>query len=115
MPSGRPSRLSSSDPRATSRTISPPNSPRTWRSRWRAKAGGEDFALAEFYRRVADKEGVEESQAIRDARAVVLVLQDAVTTGEMDHIRDQLKGEYAELFGHKASKRRRMLPAPTSF
>ncbi len=65
------------------------------------EGGREDFALAEFYRRVADQEGVEESQAIRDARAVVLVLQEAVTTGERDHIRDQLKGEYAELFGRK--------------
>ena len=65
------------------------------------EGGREDFALAEFYRRVADKEGVEEPQAIRDSRAVVLVLQEAVTTGEMDHIRDQLKDEYAELFGRK--------------
>lgn len=65
------------------------------------EGGQEDFALAEFYRRVADKEGVEEPQAIRDSRAVVLVLQEAVTTSEMDHIRDQLKGEYAELFGRK--------------
>jgi uncharacterized protein (DUF2267 family) len=30
---------------------------------------------------------------------VALVLQEAVTTGEMDDIRDQLKPEYAELFG----------------
>jgi uncharacterized protein (DUF2267 family) len=32
---------------------------------------------------------------------VALVLQEAVTTGEIDDIRDQLKDEYAELFGRK--------------
>ena len=62
--------------------------------------GGRDgFALAEFYRRVAEKEGVQESQATRHARAVALVLQEAVTTGEMNDVRGQLKPEYEELFG----------------
>ena len=61
----------------------------------------EDFALAEFYRRVAEREGIEETEALGHARAVALVLQEAVTTGEMDHIREQLKDEYAELFGRR--------------
>lgn len=65
----------------------------------RGEGGREDFALAEFYRRVAEKEVVEEPQAIRHTRAVALVLQEAVTTGEMDDVRDQLKDEYDELFG----------------
>lgn len=65
------------------------------------EGGREDFALAEFYRRVAEREGIEETEAIRHARAVALVLQEAVTTGEIDDIRDQLKDEYAELFGRK--------------
>ena len=63
------------------------------------EGGREDFPLAEFYRRVAEKEGVDESQAIRHARAVALVLQEAITTGEMDDVRGQLKPEYKELFG----------------
>jgi uncharacterized protein (DUF2267 family) len=67
----------------------------------RGEGGREGFALAEFYRRVAEKEGVDESQAIRHARAVALVLQEAVTTGEMDDVRHQLKEEYAELFGRQ--------------
>jgi uncharacterized protein (DUF2267 family) len=67
----------------------------------RGEGGRESFALAEFYRRVAETEGVDESQAIRRARAVALVLQEAVTTGEMDDVRHQLKGEYAELFGRQ--------------
>ena len=65
----------------------------------RGEGGQDSFSLAEFYRQVSDKEGVEEPEAIRHARAVAAVLQATVTTGEMDHIRDQLKPEYAELFG----------------
>jgi uncharacterized protein (DUF2267 family) len=61
----------------------------------RGEGGREGFALTEFYRRVAEKEDVDES------RAVALVLQEAVTTGEMDDVRHQLKDEYAELFGRQ--------------
>lgn len=67
----------------------------------RGEGGREGFALAEFYRRIAEKEDVDESQAIRHARAVALVLQEAVTAGEMDDVRHQLKDEYAELFGRQ--------------
>ena len=67
----------------------------------RGEGGQENFALAEFYRRVGEREGAEESKTIRHARAVALVLQEAVTTGEMDDVRTQLKDEYAELFGRK--------------
>ena len=67
----------------------------------RGEGGRDSFSLTEFYRRVGEKEGVEEPEAIRHARAVATVLEEAVTTGEMDHIRDQLKPEYAELFGQQ--------------
>ena len=67
----------------------------------RGEGGRDSFSLTEFYRRVSEKEGVEEPEAIRHARAVATVLEEAVTTGEMDHIRDQLKPEYAELFGQQ--------------
>ena len=65
----------------------------------RGEGDRDNFPLTEFYRRVGEKAGVEETEAIRHARAVAAVLQAAVTTGELDHIRDQLKPEYAELFG----------------
>ena len=65
----------------------------------RGEGGRDNFSLAEFYRQVGEKEGIEEPEAIRHARAVAAVLQAAVTTGEMDHIREQLKPEYADLFG----------------
>ena len=67
----------------------------------RGEGGRDAFSLAEFYRRVAGKEGIEESEAIRHARVVATVLQTAVTTGELDDVRDQLKPEYEELFGPK--------------
>jgi uncharacterized protein (DUF2267 family) len=67
----------------------------------RGEGGRDSFSLTEFYRRVSEKEGVEEPEAIRHARVVATVLEEAVTTGEMDHIRDQLKPEYAELFGQQ--------------
>ncbi len=67
----------------------------------RGEGGRDNFSLAEFYRRVSEKEGVEEPEAIRHARAVATVLEEAVTTGEMDHIREQLKPEYTELFGQQ--------------
>jgi uncharacterized protein (DUF2267 family) len=65
----------------------------------RGEGGRDSFSLAEFYRRVADKEGVEEPAAIRHAQAVATVTEEAVTTGEMGHVRDQLNPEYTELFG----------------
>jgi len=62
--------------------------------------GGQDnFALAEFYRRVAEKEGVGEDEAKVHVRAVCTTLEAAVTTGEMEKVRGQLKPEFAELFG----------------
>ena len=63
-------------------------------------AGGQDnFSLSEFYDRVAEKEGVDREEAARHARAVGAVLQRAVTAGELDDVRWQLKDEYAEVFG----------------
>ena len=47
---------------------------------------------------VGEKEGVDEPQAIRHARAIDLVLHEAVTTSEMDDVRGQLKFEYEEPF-----------------
>jgi uncharacterized protein (DUF2267 family) len=54
----------------------------------RGEDGRDSFSLAEFYRRIADKEGVEEPEAIRHARAVATVTEEAVTTGERGHVRD---------------------------
>ena len=65
----------------------------------RGEGGQDNFSLSEFYDRVAEKEGVGRDEAARHARAVGEVLQRAVTAGELDDVRWQLKDEYAELLG----------------
>ena len=61
--------------------------------------GGQDnFSLGEFYERVGQKEGVSTDEAGRHARAVTAVIQTAVTTGELEDVRSQLKDDYDELF-----------------
>lgn len=57
----------------------------------------ESFGLEEFYQRVAQKEGVDYPVAVHHARAVLSVVREAVTAGELDDVRDQLPDEYADL------------------
>lgn len=59
----------------------------------RGEGGRDNFSLDEFYDRVAEKEGVGREEAVPHARAVGTVLQRAVTAGEMDDVRWQLKDE----------------------
>ncbi len=57
------------------------------------------FSLDEFFGRVNEKDpGVDEPRAVYHARVVIAVLQDAVTQGEIYHIRSQLPEEYNPLF-----------------
>lgn len=58
----------------------------------------EKFGLNEFFERVAECEGVSVSDAAFHASAVVSVLCDAVSHGEMDDVRAQLPKEYDRLF-----------------
>ncbi|MBD3332849.1 DUF2267 domain-containing protein [candidate division GN15 bacterium] len=59
---------------------------------------GESFSVQEFYDRVAKREKVETTDAQFHARAVIDVIRDAITEGELDHVRGQLPDEYAPLF-----------------
>jgi uncharacterized protein (DUF2267 family) len=59
---------------------------------------GERFSVQEFFRRVSDREGRDVQQAIQHARAVVEVLQKAISPGEIDDICAQLPSEYGQLF-----------------
>lgn len=59
---------------------------------------GERYTLDEFYRRVSDREGVDLPKAIFHARAVIEVLQEAISPGEIKDIRAQLPAEYNNLF-----------------
>ena len=59
---------------------------------------GERFSLDEFFRRVSLREGVDLSDAVFHARAVIEVLSEAVSQGEMDDVRAQLPTEFDRLF-----------------
>ena len=58
----------------------------------------ERFDVDEFFLRVAAKETADLPDAVHHARAVMDVLKDAVTTGELDDIKAQLPDNYTPLF-----------------
>ncbi len=59
---------------------------------------GERFSLAEFFRRVSLREGVDPPAAVFHARTVIEVLGEAVSQGELDDVRAQLPAEFDRLF-----------------
>ena len=58
---------------------------------------GERFDLAEFVNRVSMREGVDEPRAAEHAQAVLSVLNDAVSPGEMEQVRGQLPADIRRL------------------
>jgi len=62
----------------------------------------ERFSLDEFFRRVAEREQVDLSIANHHARAVISVLAEAISPGELADALGQLPEEFRELF--KAEK-----------
>lgn len=58
----------------------------------------ESFSVDEFYRRVSSREGKDENTARKHSRAVLQVLNEAITKGEMSHIKAQLPEEFMEIF-----------------
>lgn len=58
----------------------------------------ERFSVDDFFLRVAAKETADLPDAAHHARAVMAVLQEAVTTGEMEDVRAQLPDTYQPLF-----------------
>jgi uncharacterized protein (DUF2267 family) len=63
------------------------------------------FSLDEFYQRVSQRAGVDGSTARFQSHAVMSVLDDAVTTGEIQDIREQLPDEFGTLFQFEPPKR----------
>jgi len=61
-------------------------------------AEGERFSLDDFFQRLSIREGVDVPEAVFHARVVLEVLQEAVSKGEIDHVRAQLPPEFAPLF-----------------
>jgi len=58
----------------------------------------EGFSLSEFYRRVADREDRDVKEATYHAQAVMKVVGQAATGGELDDIKEQLPREFEPLF-----------------
>lgn len=58
----------------------------------------ERFEVDEFFERVAKKESADVPDAVHHVRAVISVLQEAVTAGELDDIQAQLPDSYKPLF-----------------
>ena len=59
---------------------------------------GERFGLKEFFERVSKEEAADLPDAVHHARAVISVLQAAVSQGEIEDVRAQLPAEYGPLF-----------------
>jgi len=59
----------------------------------------ETFDREEFLRRVAQQTGARPRTAEWDASAVLCTVADAVSSGEVEHLLDQLPSDYADLFG----------------
>lgn len=57
------------------------------------------FSIDEFFQRVARREGVSNQQAQEHAKAVIRVISEAVTGGELKDVQSQLPVEFAPLFG----------------
>ena len=62
------------------------------------KTEGVRFDVDEFFRRVSEREGKELPDAVFHARAVMSVLTEAVTPGEIEDVKTQLPEDYERLF-----------------
>jgi uncharacterized protein (DUF2267 family) len=65
-------------------------------------SNGDHFKLEEFYRRVAEKGNIEQTQAPQQAKAVFAAVNKTVTPGEFDDVRSNLSDDYDELFAASA-------------
>lgn len=62
----------------------------------------EQFALEEFYNRVAARSDLGAPQAIEHAHVVIQVLQEAVSEGQLQDVRAHLPPEFEQLFTGEA-------------
>jgi uncharacterized protein (DUF2267 family) len=63
------------------------------------KAAAEPFGRDELIRRIARRAGVDETDAARDARAVMTTLREALTETEFDQMMAQLPDDFWLLVG----------------
>jgi len=60
--------------------------------------GDAKYSLEQFYQKVANRENVEMQDAIHHTKAVMSVLCEAVSGGELQDVGCQLPSEYSEIF-----------------
>jgi uncharacterized protein (DUF2267 family) len=73
--------------------------PRLGRHLLHVRAGtGEPFSLDDFFALVSVREGGDLPDAVHQARAVLAVLQEAVSPGEIEDVRSQLPRDFDRLF-----------------
>ena len=60
--------------------------------------GSERFTLNHFFERVATREPADLADAVHHARAVISVLNEAVTAGQIEQVRNTLSDEFNPLF-----------------
>jgi uncharacterized protein (DUF2267 family) len=65
---------------------------------------GARFSLNDFFQIVSEREGADLLQATEHARAVIEVLQEAISQGEVEDIRAQLPDEYKQLFYQQSAE-----------
>jgi uncharacterized protein (DUF2267 family) len=64
----------------------------------------ERFPRKEFRRRMSERAGVSEAEAVRRARLVGEVLSRVVSREATDGLRDRLPGEYRDLLGRNLNE-----------
>jgi uncharacterized protein (DUF2267 family) len=70
-----------------------------WQKGERSREDNPRFSLEEFYNKVAARADVRYGQAVQRANAVMKVLRQAVSTGELADVLSELPEDYAKLFG----------------
>lgn len=63
------------------------------------EARGEPFSAAEFFRRISDREGVTEETARNHAKAVIQSMNEMVSAGELEDVKEELPEDLASLIG----------------
>jgi uncharacterized protein (DUF2267 family) len=67
------------------------------------------FGLDEFYEKVAQRESYDDPEIIDHARAVISVVAETVSSGEMEDVLAQLPSEYLPLFTFGSGSEYRLL------
>jgi uncharacterized protein (DUF2267 family) len=68
-----------------------------------SSGAGERLSLDGFFERVGERAGLQDAtEAERRARAVMGVLTEAISGGELEDVKSQLPSEFADLFAPKS-------------